>query len=68
MYFLLRGVVDKFHFLKYGIAVILMFIGVKLAIMELYHIPAEYSLIVILSILVLTISASHIYSATRKEK
>ncbi|MGL4682537.1 MAG: TerC family protein, partial [Hafnia alvei] len=39
MYFLLAGVAERFSMLKYGLSVILVFIGFKMLIMDLYHIP-----------------------------
>ena len=54
IYFLLAGVADRFTLLKYGLAVILAFIGVKMLIADLYHIPVGASLGVIGSILALT--------------
>jgi tellurite resistance protein TerC len=66
LYFLLAGVIDKFYYLRYGLAVILSFVGVKMltpAISELLigeelHIPTHYSLIVIIGVLIVAIIAS----------
>ena len=44
MYFLLAGVADRFSLLKYGLAIVLMFIGVKMLLMDLYKIPIGISL------------------------
>ena len=55
MYFLLAGVAEKFTMLKYGLAVILSFIGVKMLLMDIYHIPTAISLGTIAAILVLTL-------------
>ena len=59
MFFMLRGAVDKFHFLQQGISVVLMFIGVKMMI-GIFHweIPNLISLATILSILFLAIIVS----------
>jgi len=51
LYFALAALVDLFVYLKYGVAIILFYVGVKMLTAELYHIPTEYSLIIILSIL-----------------
>jgi tellurite resistance protein TerC len=51
LYFALAALVDLFVYLKYGVAIILFYVGVKMLTTELYHIPTEYSLIIILSIL-----------------
>ncbi|HFZ8996841.1 TPA: TerC family protein [Citrobacter freundii] len=55
MYFLLAGVAERFSMLKYGLAVILVFIGVKMLIVDFYHIPIAISLGVVFSILVVTL-------------
>lgn len=44
MYFLLAGVAERFSMLKYGLSVILVFIGVKMLIVDFYHIPVAISL------------------------
>ncbi|WP_169308239.1 TerC family protein [Ferrimonas aestuarii] len=58
MYFLLAGVAERFSLLKYGLAVILMFIGTKMLIMEWYKIPTLVALGVVASILTISIIAS----------
>ncbi|HEM8557805.1 TPA: TerC family protein [Citrobacter koseri] len=55
MYFLLAGVAERFSMLKYGLAVILVFIGIKMLIVDFYHIPIAISLGVVFSILVITL-------------
>jgi tellurite resistance protein TerC len=47
MYFLLAGVADRFSLLKYGLALVLMFIGVKMMLIDLYKIPVGISLAVV---------------------
>ncbi|MFT8212066.1 MAG: TerC family protein [Symbiopectobacterium sp.] len=54
MYFLLAGVAEKFSLLKYGLAFILVFIGTKMMLIDLFHIPIAISLDVVASILVIT--------------
>ena len=61
MYFLLAGVIDKFHFLKYGLATVLLFVGVKMVIAKWYHVPIAISLAVIAGVLGLSILASVIW-------
>jgi tellurite resistance protein TerC len=51
MYFVVADWVDRFRYLKPGLAAILAFVGVKMLISDLYHIPAWVSLIVIIMIL-----------------
>ena len=54
MYFLLAAVANKFHLLNYGLAVILVFIGAKMCLVDVYKIPVMASLGVVVGILVLT--------------
>jgi tellurite resistance protein TerC len=54
MYFLLAAVADKFHLLNYGLAVILVFIGTKMCLIDIYKIPVGISLGVVVGILALT--------------
>jgi len=64
LYFALAGVVDLFNYLKYGVALILFYVGVKMIISEWYHIPTEISLTVILVVL----TGSVIISLLAKKK
>jgi tellurite resistance protein TerC len=47
LYFLLVDVADRFHLLKYGLAMVLTFIGTKMLIMPWYHVPVQASLAVV---------------------
>ncbi len=58
LYFLLAGMADRFRFLNYGLAAILAFVGVKMLIAEIFHIPTWASLVIIALILVVTIVVS----------
>lgn len=58
LYFLLADVIDKFHLLKYGLAIILVFIGVKMVIERWYEINTLASLIIVAVILTLSVLAS----------
>lgn len=51
MYFLLAGVIDTFHYLKNGLSIVLVFVGVKMLIAEFYHLPILLSLSVIFIVL-----------------
>ena len=55
MYFLLAGVAERFSMLKYGLSVILVFIGLKMLIVDFYHIPVAISLGVVGGILTVTL-------------
>ena len=61
MYFLLAGALNKFHLLRYGLALILIFVGLKMAFLNAAwggHFPTLISLGVILGILAVAIAAS----------
>jgi tellurite resistance protein TerC len=47
LYFLLADIADRFHLLKYGLAMVLIFIGVKMLIMPWYHVPVQASLAIV---------------------
>ena len=47
LYFALAGVVHRFWLLSYGLAVVLVFVGIKMLMIDLYKIPIELSLIFI---------------------
>ena len=67
MYFLLAAVANKFHLLNYGLAVILVFIGTKMCLIDLYKIPVGVSLGVVVGILAATMLLS-VRSATTDPK
>jgi tellurite resistance protein TerC len=54
MYFLLAAVADKFHLLSYGLSLILIFIGVKMCLIDVYKMPVTVSLGVVVAILAIT--------------
>jgi tellurite resistance protein TerC len=54
MYFLLAAVAAKFHLLSYGLAVVLVFIGTKMLLIDVYKIPVLVSLGVVVGILAVT--------------
>ena len=54
MYFLLAAVANKFHLLTYGLAVILVFIGTKMMLIDIFKIPVLVSLLVVVVILAIT--------------
>ena len=58
MYFLLAAVANKFHLLNYGLAIILVFIGTKMCLIDVYKIPVTVSLGVVVGILVITMLLS----------
>ncbi|HKI78283.1 MAG TPA: TerC/Alx family metal homeostasis membrane protein [Ignavibacteriaceae bacterium] len=58
LYFALSGLVEVFHFLKYGVACILFFVGIKMLLSEIYHIHTAISLGIIIFFLVGSVSLS----------
>ncbi|MDR5682921.1 MAG: TerC family protein [Armatimonadota bacterium] len=58
MFFLLAGILDMFRFLKYGLSVVLMFIGAKMLISDVYKIHVGVSLGVVALILAVSVLAS----------
>jgi tellurite resistance protein TerC len=58
MYFLLASVASKFHLLNYGLAVILIFIGTKMCLIDIYKIPVHFSVGVVVAILAITMLLS----------
>lgn len=61
LFFALSGIEKYFHFLKYGLAAILVFVGVKMCLTDYYKIPIETSLMVIVSTLAVAIGVSMIF-------
>jgi tellurite resistance protein TerC len=62
LYFLVSGVMGKFRYLKPSLAVILVFVGLKMCAQELVHISAAVSLAVIVGVLAIGVAASVISS------
>ena len=62
MYFLLVDMAERFHLLKYGLAVILMFIGVKMLLLDVYKIPVGIALGTVGLILLVSVAASLLIS------
>jgi tellurite resistance protein TerC len=58
MYFLLAGMHERFHLLSYGLAIVLVFIGAKMLLIDIYKIPVAWSLGVTFGILAITMVLS----------
>jgi tellurite resistance protein TerC len=58
LYFVIGGMMGRFHYLHYGLAAILVFVGVKMLIADVFKIPARAALPVIVVILLTSITAS----------
>lgn len=65
LYFLLANLINRFIYLKSGLALVLAFVGIKMIIADFVHLPNGLSLVVIVLILAVTITISMI--ATRKQ-
>ncbi|GAB3003708.1 membrane protein [Arenimonas maotaiensis] len=61
LYFLLAGMAEKFHLLAYGLALVLMFIGVKMLIVDFYKIPVGVSLGVVAALIASAMAFSLVF-------
>merc|ERR1712232_1136180 len=68
MFFIIDVLVKLFSLLKYGVAIVLVFIGVKLIIGHMYHIPASIVCAVLVSALLGSMLASIIQDEMEKKK
>jgi len=71
LYFLLRGALDKFHMLKYGLGIVLIFVGLKMTILnKLYggHFPITYSLGIIVGVIAISVVLSLMFPKKGAEK
>lgn len=68
LYFALAGMMELFHYLRYGLAFILSFVGVKMLVSKLFHIPIGVALGVIAVVLAFSIFASIKWPPKVKEK
>ena len=68
LYFLLANFIHLFSKLKYGLAIILTFIGVKMVISPFFHIESLHSLIVVGSVLALSVVASLLFPEKAENK
>ena len=63
MYFLLAGVVEKFHYLRIGLAIVLTFIGAKMLVVAVgFHIPIWISLVFVAVVLLGSVGASLLFA------
>jgi tellurite resistance protein TerC len=61
LYFLLAGVIHRFHYLKLGLAAVLVFVGAKMLLTDVYKVPVGASLGVIALVLATAIGASLVF-------
>ena len=67
LYFVISNIMELFHHLHYGLSLILVFIGIKMLIMDFYKIPTSASLAFILVTLIISIIASIVWPKIKKE-
>lgn len=58
LYFAVSGIMRLFHYLHYGLSLILVFVGIKMLLSEFYHIPTPYALAFIALTLTVSVVAS----------
>lgn len=69
MYFLLAGVVEKFRYLRFGLAIVLTFIGIKMLVVAIgFHIPIWISLIFVAVVLLGSVVASLLFPSDEGTK
>jgi tellurite resistance protein TerC len=68
LYFSLAGMISLFRFLHLGLASILIFIGLKMLLSDVYKIPIEIALIAVLSMLLISIIASLTIKPSKKHR
>lgn len=67
MYFALAGILRIFHYLNYGMAAVLVFVGIKMLLMDAYKIPIGVALGVVIAILTISVTASIIFPKKEEE-
>ena len=67
LYFLLADMADRFHLLKYGLAIVLVFIGAKMLAMPWFHLPIQWSLAIVGSIILVSVVLSLALSRRKDE-
>ena len=68
MFFLLAAIADRFRYLKLGVCVLLVFIGVKMLVHKYFEIDAVSSLVFIIGVLVVSIVSSLVVSPKKQQK
>ncbi len=65
LYFLLADMADRFRLLKYGLAIVLVFIGGKMMAMPWFHLPVQWSLAIVGSSIAVSVLLSLKLSARK---
>jgi tellurite resistance protein TerC len=68
LYFALAGIMNLFHYLKFGLSIILTFIGVKMLVVDLYKIPTSAALGFVVFVLVASVISSVIWPKKEESK
>ena len=68
LYFFLANMIDRFHYIKYALVVVLLYVGVKMIIIEWVHIPTWISLVTILGALLIGTLASLAHDPAKKNE
>jgi tellurite resistance protein TerC len=66
MYFALAGMMELFHYLHYGLSLVLIFVGGKMLVSHYYQIPTEIALGTVAGILIISVVASMLYPRKAK--
>jgi tellurite resistance protein TerC len=66
MYFALAGMMEVFHYLHYGLSLVLMFIGAKMLLSHYYPISTEIALAVVAGVLLISVLASLVHPRRKK--
>jgi tellurite resistance protein TerC len=61
LYFALAGIMRLFHYLPYGLSFILVFVGIKMLLVDIYKIPIGLALGTVAAVLVISVIASIVY-------
>ena len=67
LYFLLAGVIHKFHYLQLGLSVVLVFVGLKMLLSDVIHVPIGLSLGLIATVLAASVAASLLWPKKAEE-
>jgi tellurite resistance protein TerC len=65
LYFLLADMADRFHLLKYGLAIVLVFIGGKMLAAPWFHVPIQWSLSIVGAIILISVVASLMMTSSK---
>ncbi|WP_310309731.1 TerC family protein [Hydrogenophaga laconesensis] len=68
LYFLLADIAERFHLLKYGLALVLVFIGGKMLAAPWFHMPVQWSLAIVGSVILVSILLSLKFSARKSDR